>query len=114
MHQRNNAQPLVDMGGAVMETDHIDAAINAAKIGPAIESLMGDGARRDRMHHALRSKAMPDAAWTHRSMPFDAHFDDDFWFYFRSRDEMTRFKARYKSTWAMQRVNGEWKRTRRS
>jgi hypothetical protein len=57
-------------------------------------------------------RLMPDAAWTHRSMPFDAHFDGDFWFYFRSREEMSGFKARYKSAWTMQRVEGEWKRVR--
>jgi hypothetical protein len=57
-------------------------------------------------------RLMPDAAWTHRSMSFDAHFDGDFWFYFRSREEMTRFKARYESTWTMRRVNGEWRRIR--
>lgn len=57
-------------------------------------------------------RLMPDAAWTHRSMPFDAHFDGDFWFYFRSRDEMASFKARYKSAWTMQRVKGEWRRAR--
>ena len=38
-------------------------------------------------------RLMPDAAWKHRSMPFDAHFDDDFWFYFRSRDEMAALQT---------------------
>lgn len=44
-------------------------------------------------------------------MPFDAHFDDDFWFYFRSREDMARFKARYRAAMPLRRVDGEWKRT---
>ena len=52
--------------------------------------------------------------WEHRSMPFDAHFDDDFWFYFRSREEMARFRARYGGTMPLRRVGKEWKRTRPS
>jgi len=57
-------------------------------------------------------RLMPDAAWKHRSMPFDAHFDGDFWFYFRSRAEMTAFRVRYKSAWTMRRTGREWKRVR--
>jgi len=45
-------------------------------------------------------------------MPFDTHFNDDFFFYFRSLDEMTRFRARYESTGTMRRVGKEWKRVR--
>lgn len=51
-------------------------------------------------------------AWKHRSMPFDAHFDDDFWFYFRTREEVTRFKARFKSSHLMRRSDGEWRPAR--
>ena len=50
--------------------------------------------------------------WEHRSMPFDAHFDDDFWFYFRSREEMARFRTRYGGAVPFRRVGREWKRTR--
>jgi hypothetical protein len=50
--------------------------------------------------------------WEHRSMPFDAHFDDDFWFYFRTREEMAAFRARYGGRMPLRRVRGEWKRTR--
>lgn len=42
------------------------------------------------------------------SLPFDALFDDDFWMFFRSRDDLVRFRARYQIRWAQQRVNGEW------
>lgn len=57
-------------------------------------------------------RLMPDAAWNHRSMPFDAHFDDDFWFYFRTREEMAAFGRRYKSARTMRRAGEEWKRIR--
>lgn len=50
--------------------------------------------------------------WEHRSMSVDAHFDDDFWFYFRSRQEMARFRARYGGMMSLRRVGKEWKRTR--
>ena len=47
-------------------------------------------------------------------MPFDAHFDDDFWFYFRSREEMARFRTRYGGNLPQRRVNGAWKAARLS
>lgn len=50
--------------------------------------------------------------WEHRSMPFDAHFDDDFWFFFRSRAEMAAFRARYGGRAMLRKVDGEWRRTR--
>jgi hypothetical protein len=55
-------------------------------------------------------RLIPHAAWEHRSMPFDAHFDDDFWFYFRTREEMAAFRARYRSSHAMRRNGREWRR----
>ena len=57
-------------------------------------------------------RLMPDAPWEYRSMPFDAHFDGDFWFYFRTREEMAAFKRRYKCQWAMMRTAAGWKRVR--
>ena len=57
-------------------------------------------------------RLVPDQAWEHRSMPFDAHFDDDFWFFFRSREEMSGFRERYRTMMPLRRVGGEWKRTR--
>ncbi len=50
--------------------------------------------------------------WKHRSMPFDAHFDDDFWFYFRSREDMARFRKRYRTAKPLRLIGREWKRTR--
>lgn len=52
---------------------------------------------------------VPDKAWTHPSMPFDAHFADDCVFFFRRREEVARFKGKYKTSGAMQRVKGVWK-----
>jgi UDP-N-acetylglucosamine--N-acetylmuramyl-(pentapeptide) pyrophosphoryl-undecaprenol N-acetylglucosamine transferase len=71
MHQRHNAQPLVDMHGAMMETDHIEAKANAATIGPVIESLMRDESRRARMRAALKAKPLPDAATTIAKMALE-------------------------------------------
>ena len=57
-------------------------------------------------------RMVADEPWERKSMPFDAHFDDDFWFYFRTREEMTKFRARYGGALPLRRVDGEWKRTR--
>ena len=59
-------------------------------------------------------RLIPHRAWEHRSMPFDAHFNDDFWFYFRTREEMVRFKARFKSSHLVRLSDGKWKRVRAS
>lgn len=67
MHQRHNAQPLVDLpggGGAAMATDLIDVSENMRTIAPVLERLMRDGQERDRMRAALQSKPAPDAAMT--------------------------------------------------
>ena len=45
-------------------------------------------------------------------MPFDAQFDGDFRFYFRSQEEMAAFRRRYKSAGTMRRIGREWKRVR--
>jgi hypothetical protein len=45
-------------------------------------------------------------------MPVDAHFDDAFCFYFRSRDEMAAFRTRYGGWMPRRRAGEEWKRTR--
>jgi UDP-N-acetylglucosamine--N-acetylmuramyl-(pentapeptide) pyrophosphoryl-undecaprenol N-acetylglucosamine transferase len=69
MHQRHNAQPLVNLGGpgtggAVMETDLIDPAANARHLTPILQSLMRDSSRRQGMREVLRAHPMPDAALT--------------------------------------------------
>lgn len=50
--------------------------------------------------------------WDRGRMPFDAHLDDDFWFYFKTREEMMRFRKHYRTSRPQRRLNGEWKRTR--
>lgn len=62
MHQRANAQVLVDAGAAVMMEDQRDAKANAAKLRPILESLLYDATERQRMSQAARSLAHPDAA----------------------------------------------------
>ena len=69
--------------------------------------MWGDVLDRDRGWRLLANEP-----WKHRSMPFDAHFDDDFWFYFKSRDELVRYRARYGGQMPLRRVDGEWKGTR--
>lgn len=64
MHQKHNAQPLVDMDGAVMETDRIDAAQNLEHIGPVLQDLMEDTSRRNTLRTNLQSHPWPDAAMT--------------------------------------------------
>lgn len=64
MHQRFNAQPLVDVGGAAMAIDCIDAAANVREIGPTLRALMNDASRRASMRATLQRHPMPDAART--------------------------------------------------
>lgn len=40
--------------------------------------------------------AVPGPAWKFGAMPFDAHFDEDYLFWFCTSGETARFKARYK------------------
>jgi hypothetical protein len=46
------------------------------------------------------------------SVPFDAHFDDDRRFYFRTRDDLARFKRRYKAGAVMRRDGRTWRSAR--
>ena len=57
-------------------------------------------------------RLMPETAWRHGSMPFDAHFDGDFWFFFRTREEMAAFRNRDRTSRALGLVDGKWKRLR--
>lgn len=52
-HQRSNAAPLAQRGGAVIATDHIDLAANVADAGRTLLSLLGDKARVADMRTAL-------------------------------------------------------------
>lgn len=57
-------------------------------------------------------RLLPDEPWENKYMPFDAHFDEDFWFYFKTAEEAAAFKARYKSRYVMRYVDGPWRRAR--
>lgn len=62
MHQRANAKVLADAGAAILLDDEKDAAKNAQKLRPAVESLLHDPAQRRRMSDAARALGKPDAA----------------------------------------------------
>jgi UDP-N-acetylglucosamine--N-acetylmuramyl-(pentapeptide) pyrophosphoryl-undecaprenol N-acetylglucosamine transferase len=62
MHQRANAQVLVDAGAALLVDDEKDAKKNAAKLRPAVESLLYDQPRRQQMAAAARGLGKPNAA----------------------------------------------------
>ena len=64
LHQKHNAQPLVDEGCAAMELDRIDAAENLAGLGRALADLMTDPARRRAMRERLLARPREDAAMT--------------------------------------------------
>ncbi len=61
-HQRRNAIPMVRAGGAVVETDLVEPARNAAVAGKTLAALMADAGRRDAMRRALAERPAPDAA----------------------------------------------------
>ncbi|MBX3358128.1 MAG: glycosyltransferase [Phycisphaeraceae bacterium] len=61
-HQRFNAMPLVDAGGAVLAVDRIELAVNAAEVGPQLAGLINDPSRLDSMRAALRSLGPADGA----------------------------------------------------
>lgn len=62
LHQRANAQPLVDAGAAALALDEIDPARNMGTVGAALLSLMGDAGRRMQMRRALQVHDGGDAA----------------------------------------------------
>lgn len=61
-HQRLNAMPLVDGGGAMVVQDQIDAARNMQEAGNALLSLLKDQALREKMRGSLRKLGPTDGA----------------------------------------------------
>lgn len=61
-HQRHNALPMVNAGGAVLVTDHVDAAANVKELGPALTRRLQDAALRKTMRHAAMTSRPPDGA----------------------------------------------------
>jgi UDP-N-acetylglucosamine--N-acetylmuramyl-(pentapeptide) pyrophosphoryl-undecaprenol N-acetylglucosamine transferase len=62
MHQKANAQVLVDAGAAMLIDDEKDARKNAAKLTPAVQSLLRDTPKRQSMSQAAKTLGRPDAA----------------------------------------------------
>ncbi|MBB6430341.1 UDP-N-acetylglucosamine--N-acetylmuramyl-(pentapeptide) pyrophosphoryl-undecaprenol N-acetylglucosamine transferase [Algisphaera agarilytica] len=61
-HQKHNAAPLVDLGGAVVVKDLIDPAENAQQLAQVFASILGDDAKRQQMAQAMRDHRPPDGA----------------------------------------------------
>lgn len=61
-HQRFNAQPLVDAGGAAIATDLVNPARNLETAGPVLRSLLADASRRAAMRAALLRLGPADGA----------------------------------------------------
>ena len=61
-HQRHNAAPLCERGGAVMLPDAIDPSRNVEGLRGVLLPLLGDAARRAEMHGRLRSSVVGDGA----------------------------------------------------
>ena len=62
LHQRANAKVLENGGAAILVDDEKDAAKNAAKLKPILESLLYDGTRQTAMSEAATRLGRPDAA----------------------------------------------------
>ncbi len=62
LHQKANAQPLVNTGAAALALDKLDRDFNMQSIGIMLEKLIVDGAARDAMRGALMAMPKRDAA----------------------------------------------------
>lgn len=63
-HQRLNAKAMADIGGALIETDQIDASENMETVGKAVLLLLNDENLRGTMRKTLVDNAPDDAALT--------------------------------------------------
>lgn len=61
-HQKYNAQPVVDTGGALLVTDRIDPEANVPVLAGALQPLMGDPGALEAMRQALEESRPPDGA----------------------------------------------------
>jgi UDP-N-acetylglucosamine--N-acetylmuramyl-(pentapeptide) pyrophosphoryl-undecaprenol N-acetylglucosamine transferase len=61
-HQRHNAMPMMEAGGAILVVDRVDARRTVADLAPALFGLMGDAARRNAMRSALERTRPRDGA----------------------------------------------------
>lgn len=61
-HQKRNAEPLVNAGGALLIRDRIDPAANVAEVAGPLTSLLDGEARRAKMRDAAAASRPPDGA----------------------------------------------------
>ncbi len=61
-HQLHNAKPLIDVGGAIACTDHIEVGLNINAHGEVLRELVQSPDRRAAMRAALESLGEPDGA----------------------------------------------------
>lgn len=61
-HQAANAEPLVRVGAAVVETDHADVELNREGLGARLASLLADAGARARMRGAFGQLPEPEGA----------------------------------------------------
>lgn len=61
-HQKHNATPLLERGGAVVVSDLIDETQNAVQLSAIFASILKDDANRERMSAALRDSPPNDGA----------------------------------------------------
>jgi len=62
LHQKANAQPLVNAGAAALALDRLDRDFNMQSIGIVLEKCMFDGVAREAMRGALAAMPKRDAA----------------------------------------------------
>lgn len=61
-HQRRNAAPIVDAGGAMLLTDRVSPHANADQLAPLLCQLADDPTKRDAMARCLADTRPPDGA----------------------------------------------------
>ena len=64
LHQRLNALPLVNAGGALMMDDAVDPMANATALAGPLNELLHNRAQRDAMRTVLRERPLEDGAHT--------------------------------------------------
>lgn len=61
-HQKHNAQPVVDAGGALLAEDKVDPEANCRSLGPHLAHLIADAQARAQMMSVLAHLSSPDGA----------------------------------------------------
>ena len=61
-HQKHNAKPVVEAGGALLAEDQVDPEANCATLGTRLSQLLGDHPARARMVQVLTEMSADDGA----------------------------------------------------